>query len=302
MDNTAINSGILCMDKPAGFTSFDVVAKLRGILGIRKIGHMGTLDPMATGVLVVLIGNAARAADITSFHDKRYRAGFRMGAISDTQDITGNVTETGAPLPDADALRSAVDTFLGDIEQIPPMYSAVQINGKRLYQLAREGKTVERKSRSATIYELITEDYDPVTGEGTVMAYVSKGTYIRTLINDIGEKCGCGAVMTSLRRIYANGFDISQCHSFDELQQIKNGDGDFSKVLLPTDMLFSDLDGITLSEKMTQRYLNGAPVSPEIPEGSEKELFRIYDCDKKFLGIGQFDRETNELRVKKNLR
>ena len=302
MDNTAINSGILCMDKPAGFTSFDVVAKLRGILGIRKIGHMGTLDPMATGVLVVLIGNAARAADITSFHDKRYRAGFRMGAVSDTQDITGNVTETGAPLPDADALRSAVDTFLGDIEQIPPMYSAVQINGKRLYQLAREGMTVERKSRSATIYELITEDYDPVTGEGTVMAYVSKGTYIRTLINDIGEKCGCGAVMTSLRRIYANGFDISQCHSFDELQQIKNGDGDFSKVLLPTDMLFSDLDGITLSEKMTQRYLNGAPVSPEIPEGSEKELFRIYDCNKKFLGIGQFDRETNELRVKKNLR
>ena len=218
-------SGIICIDKPAGFTSFDVIAKMRGILRTKKLGHSGTLDPMATGVLPVFAGSATKAVDMLSDHDKTYSAGFRLGYRSDTQDITGDMIPSGQMIPDTEAVCRATASFVGDIMQIPPMYSAVSVNGKRLYQLAREGREIEREARPVTVYSSELTSYDFASGEGTIDVCCSKGTYIRTLINDIGESLGCGGVLSSLRRIKACGFDITECVTLDKLQDMADRSG-----------------------------------------------------------------------------
>ena len=192
-------NGVICINKPQDFTSFDVVAIMRRAAGTRKIGHGGTLDPMATGVLPIYIGRAAKTADLNPVSDKRYRATFRLGVTTDTEDVWGKVL-TKSEKPDA------VKTMQGDIMQIPPMYSAVKINGKRLYDLARQGVEVERAARPVTVYSIELSDYDEEKRTGTLDIYCSKGTYIRTIISDIGKKLGTGAIMTSLCRTMAAGF------------------------------------------------------------------------------------------------
>ena len=212
-------TGILCINKPQDFTSFDVIAKLRGISGTRKIGHSGTLDPMATGVLPIFFGSAAKACDLLPNSDKRYTAGVRFGLTSDTQDIWGSITgENPAPLSRED-LEAALPRFTGTISQLPPMYSAVQVNGQRLYDLARKGVEVERTPREITIYKLDLLSYDPEKREALLDVSCSKGTYIRTLCHDLGQFLGMGAVMSSLIRTEAAGFTLSDCVTLEDAQK-----------------------------------------------------------------------------------
>lgn len=242
------------MNKPEGFTSFDVVAKLRGILKTRKIGHTGTLDPMASGVLPVLVGAAAKALDILPNTDKGYEAGFKLGISTDTQDITGKVlNEKSAFQISAEMISKEMKAFEGEIEQIPPMYSAVSVGGKRLYELARKGIEVERQPRRINVFRFELLDFNEENAEGRARIFCSKGTYVRTLINDLGERLGCGAAMTSLVRTHACGFSLKDCKTFEELA----GREDFSDLLLPVERLFEWLPKITLSPPQARMYLNG---------------------------------------------
>ena len=293
-------SGIICIDKPEGFTSFDVIAKLRGMLRTKKLGHSGTLDPMATGVLPVFAGNATRAVDMLSDHDKTYIAGFRLGMTSDTQDITGKLVNTGAVLPSYDNVKETVSLFTGDLMQIPPMYSAVSVNGKRLYELARQGKEIERAARPVTVYSSELLGYDENTGEGTVSFSCSKGTYVRTLINDIGDKLGCGAVMTSLRRTRACGFDISECITLDSLQTMIDEGKDIEALFRSVDKVFEELPELRLDAKKTVMYKNGVKLYDTILNADNSELYRVYGNDGEFIGIAVHDMDNGVVKVRKN--
>ena len=249
--------GIICVNKPSGFTSFDVIAKMRGILKMKRLGHAGTLDPMATGVLPVFAGRAAKACDILPDHDKTYRAGFRLGVSTDTQDSTGTVlSESGTAVP-RDRLLSVLESFRGSIEQIPPMYSAVSVNGKRLYELAREGKTVERPARTVTVYSLELLNYDEESRSGTLEVSCSKGTYIRTLINDIGDALACGGIMTSLVRTHACGFSLEDCVTLEQLQKAAENGGDFLPFIKPIEDVFADFPALHLKGAQERMYRNG---------------------------------------------
>ncbi|MGN0696061.1 MAG: tRNA pseudouridine(55) synthase TruB [Oscillospiraceae bacterium] len=251
-------NGIICMYKPKGFTSFDVIAKLRGILKMKRLGHGGTLDPMAEGVLPVFVGRAAMACDMLPDHDKVYEGGFKLGLSTDTQDITGTVTEErGYSRISREEIGSALENFRGDIMQIPPMYSAVSVDGKRLYELARQNITVERSPRPITVYSLELTEYDEEKGEGKLIISCSKGTYIRTLISDIGELLGTGAVMTSLVRTRACEFDMSDCTTFEQLQAEADRNGDLTRFLLPIDKVFGYLPSVYLTPGEERLYRNG---------------------------------------------
>ena len=206
-------NGIILVDKPKDFTSFDVVAKMRGILKTRSIGHGGTLDPMATGVLPLFVGRATKCCDILPCQDKTYIAGLKLGIKTDTQDITGIVLEKREVNITKELFHKVVSSFVGEIDQIPPMYSAVKQDGKKLYELARKGITVERKPRKITIYEIniLSEDFEK--NEFILEVSCSKGTYIRTLCEDIGNSLGCGGTLFSLKRKKAAGFSNENCHS-----------------------------------------------------------------------------------------
>lgn len=296
-----IGSGILVMNKPQGFTSFDVIGKLRGILKMRKLGHTGTLDPMATGVLPVLIGTAARACDILPNEDKAYRAAFQLGTVTDTQDSSGNVLETHPFDVSESELLAVLPQFTGEIQQIPPMYSAVQINGKRLYELARAGKEIERPARQVTVQSLTLEAFDSQSGRGTLLIACGKGTYVRTILHDIGGVLGCGCMMTALERTAACGFTLNDAHTFDEVQQAADA-GSVESLVIPTDRLFLSLPSVTLNETQTRLYRNGVLLSVSrlghLPEGTR---FRIYSAEQSFLGLADADREHNCLRIYKNL-
>lgn len=298
--NDGLN-GIICVNKPAGFTSFDVIAKMRGILRLKRLGHAGTLDPMATGVLPVFAGKATRACDILPDHDKIYEAGFRLGITSDTQDITGTVTESGSfDGIDRDRIEAALKDFRGDIMQIPPMYSAVTVNGTRLYDLARRGVEVERQPRPIKIYELALTDYNAENGCGGLRISCSKGTYIRTLISDIGERLSCGAVMSSLVRTAACGFTLDGCVTLDELQ--KNADEGCSaeKYVYPIEKVFTHLNEIRLNEAQEKMYRCGV----KLDKGrlsfklSEQNSYRVSGADGEFIGTAYFD--GDDLHVGKN--
>ncbi len=291
-------SGILIIDKPEGFTSFDVCAKLRRIASQRRIGHTGTLDPMATGVMVILLGSATRAGDLMPVHDKRYVAGFRLGMTTDTLDITGEVRSRCDVHVSREELESALSSFRGAIEQLPPMYSAVHSDGRRLYELAREGKEVERESRPVTIHLLELLDYDEATGEGTLDVSCSKGTYIRSLIDDIGAKLGCGGVMTALRRTEACGFTLEDAITIEQVQQAGEN-GTFAQHLIPVERVFETFPLCGITDKQAVRYLNGGEldlgrmyVSREVVDG---QLVRV-NGPQGFLGIGRIDMETHQLR------
>ncbi|MCI6023433.1 MAG: tRNA pseudouridine(55) synthase TruB [Oscillospiraceae bacterium] len=303
-DAKALN-GVLCINKPQEFTSFDVVAKLRGITHTRKIGHAGTLDPMATGLLPVFFGTATKACDILPIGDKRYLAQFTLGVTSDTEDIWGTCEKTGAALPDREAVEAVLPRFRGEIMQVPPMYSALSIGGQKLYDLARKGIVVERTPRPITIHELTLIDYDEKSGVGSLDVSCSKGTYIRTLAADIGAALGTGAVMSSLCRTEAAGFTLSDAVDFDTVF-LWMEKGVLSQKLLSPERLFAPYPALTLNEAQTRMFLNGVRMDLKRIKGSGAldtgTPWRIFGFDGEFLGIGQAFPAEGELRLVKFFR
>ncbi|WP_312645095.1 tRNA pseudouridine(55) synthase TruB [Hydrogenoanaerobacterium sp.] len=292
-------TGILLINKPAGFTSFDVIAKMRGISKIRKIGHAGTLDPMATGVLPLFFEGATKACDIMPNQDKRYRARFRLGLTTDTQDITGKVLSEAPVMATTADVQAVLERFAGDIEQLPPMYSAIQVNGQRLYDLAREGKTIERETRPVTVYELNLLESDDIAHTYTIDVSCSKGTYIRTICHDIGEALGCGATLTELCRTEAAGFMLRDCITLEQAQQESQA-GTLFERLLPIESVFAALPRVTLDERRAKLFQNGVRldlVRNKIPriDGT----FAVYGGETKFLGIAHNDYDKNELHMDK---
>ncbi len=248
-------NGVICINKPQDFTSFDVVAIMRRSTGTRKIGHGGTLDPMATGVLPIYIGRAAKTADLNPVSDKKYRATFRLGVTTDTEDVWGKVlTEDEKPVTLAE-ISDAVNSMQGDIMQTPPMYSAIKVNGRRLYDLARQGIEIERAARPVTVYSIELSDYDEEKRTGTLDIHCSKGTYIRTIISDIGKKLGTGAIMTSLCRTMAAGFTLDDCHDIETLRNMPSEDT--AKLVIPTERVFSCYDEASLDDTQKKLFMNG---------------------------------------------
>ncbi len=293
-------NGIICVNKPEGFTSFDVIAKLRGILGMKKLGHSGTLDPMAVGVLPVFAGGAAKAISIIPESSKSYIAGFKLGIETDTQDITGTVISQCAAQVSKEELEGAADEMTGEIRQIPPMFSAVSVGGKRLYELARQGIEVERKARPVTVHRLELLSLDDRTGEGKLDITCSKGTYVRTIIHDIGKLLGCGGVMTSLVRTSSNGFDLDDCFTLEQLEQLK-AENRLEEAVLPVEKLFEHLPAIVLDERKTALYKNGVKFRFDQIDGLDgSERYRVYgSCG--FIGTAKADFTQKLLRVEKNL-
>ena len=277
-------SGIIIIDKPAGWTSMDVCAKLRGMFHEKRVGHAGTLDPMATGVLPVFIGRATRAVEFAAGSDKEYIAGLKLGVVTNTQDTTGEVLEERSVEVTRDQLLAALERFTGDIEQIPPMYSAIKINGKKLYELARKGKEVERRPRPVTIRALEVLD-GPGTGADFVLRVVcSKGTYVRTLCHDIGQALGCGGCMSSLRRVKAAGFTLEDSVGLEAVQAaVDRGEGE--SLLLPVDACFAGVPVLVLKTAGAEKKIrNGAALAArDIPDGE----YRVYGADKTFLALGR---------------
>ncbi len=273
-------NGILLIDKPPLWTSNDVVSKLKGVLKERRIGHSGTLDPLATGLLAVFAGRATRAVSFAESHDKRYTAALRLGLRTDTQDISGNVISNGQTDVKDEELDRVLSCFVGEIEQTPPMYSAVRVNGKRLYELARKGIEVERKPRKITVYSIERKGRE--SGDIVLDIKCSKGTYIRTLCSDIGEMLGCGACMSALRRTEAGMFSVENAYTLDEV--IREAEiGDVSSLLLPTETIFSEYERITVSASAEAKVRNGNPVSFSAPDGT----YRVCSQQGEFLALGK---------------
>lgn len=271
-------NGIVIIDKPAGWTSHDVIGKLRGVFQEKRIGHGGTLDPMATGVLPVFIGRATRAVPFCENAEKEYIACLRTGIVTDTQDITGNILETTDSCVTSGDLVDIIPDFLGEQAQLPPMYSAIKIGGKKLYELARRGVEIERTSRTITISEL---EFLGKEGEDFVIRIVcSKGTYIRTLCHDMGQKLGCGACMSSLRRTRAGRFSLNDAKTLEEVVSSSSPE----RFLLQTDSLFADYPAVSISQKHMKKCLNGTDFafSSEI-----SGLCRVYGEDGEFLMLGR---------------
>ncbi len=281
--------GILIIDKPAGWTSMDVCAKLRGILREKRVGHAGTLDPMATGVLPVFVGRATRAVQFAENGRKEYHAVLKLGVVTDTQDITGTVLETRPVAAGAEEVRAALGRFIGELSQLPPMYSALKVNGRKLCDLARQGRTVERKPRPVTIYELeLTEQTAP--DEFSLRVVCSKGTYIRTLCHDLGQALGCGGCMAALRRTMAAGFRIEEAVALDEAQA--KGEA----LLLPLDEYFRAYPRFAVqNETQEKRAYNGNPFTAwGVADGD----YRVYDRAGRFLSLSHA--EGGELCAIKN--
>ena len=294
-------NGILCMNKPQDFTSFDVIGKLRGILHMKRLGHTGTLDPMATGVLPILVGTATKACDILPNQDKTYQATVVFGKATDTLDIWGkplqdypeqHVTEA--------ALRTILPEFLGDITQLPPMYSAVSVNGKRLYELARKGETVERPTRTVHIDAITLDAFDETQQTATLTVSCGKGTYIRTLLSDIGQRLGGDAVMTDLTRTAACGYPLQNCLTFEQVAAAM-ADGTLEEHLLPTDSLFSSYPKLRLNAAQERMFCNGVKLDLNRLRNlqPDQDIYTVYGATGTFLGTALADRTQQELRIGK---
>ena len=294
-------NGILCMNKPQDFTSFDVIGKLRGILHMKRLGHTGTLDPMATGVLPILVGTATKACDILPNQDKTYQATVVFGKATDTLDIWGkplqdypeqHVTEA--------ALRAILPEFLGDITQLPPMYSAVSVNGKRLYELARKGETVERPTRTVHIDAITLDAFNEPHQTATLTVSCGKGTYIRTLLSDIGQRLGGDAVMTALTRTAACGYPLQECLTFEQVAAAM-ADGTLEEHLLPTDSLFSSYPKLRLNAAQERMFCNGVKLDLNRLRNlqPDQDIYTVYGATGTFLGTALADRTQQELRIGK---
>lgn len=290
-------NGVILIHKEKDFTSFDVVAVVRKLTGQKKVGHTGTLDPNATGVLPVLLGTATKAQDIIPCHDKRYRADFRFGIATDTLDIWGKVMEQQPSDITQEQIEGALGSLRGEIEQLPPMYSAVSVGGKRLYQYAREGKEVERRPRKVTVYSLELISFDGAAQSGTLDIYCSNGTYIRTLIDDLAHAMGTVGVMTDLVRYEACGYPLDDCMTLDELRQrIDSGDASF---LHSVESIFMTYDEVVVSDKQAHRFVNGNPLdivrTPLRDYAGDKKIFRVKDRQGAFLSLGIIDGDSLKL-------
>lgn len=276
-------NGILVIDKSAGWTSQDVAAKLRGVFHERRVGHGGTLDPMATGVLPVFIGRATRAAEFLESAEKEYVAGLRLGVVTDTQDTSGTVLEANSVCVTRAQLEAALRQFLGPIEQIPPMYSAIKINGQKLYELARRGQEVARRPRSITIHAL-----ELLEGEGadwTIRVRCSKGTYVRTLCHDLGRALGCGGCMSSLRRTRAGSFTLAQAVTMQQVLDFAAGQ-DPQQLLMPVDAVFAAHPPLIVTLGQAAKLKNGAQVKDwQFQPGT----YRVYAEDGEFLLLGRVE-------------
>lgn len=277
-------NGIIVLDKPQGKTSHDMVGFMRRLTGIRKIGHTGTLDPMATGVLPICIGCATKAADMLTLSDKKYRAEFVLGKTTDTQDAEGNVLCEYEVNVSDEQIRNAVKSFVGEIEQIPPMFSAIKQNGKKLYELARQGIEVEREKRRVTIHKIEILEIDMAEKRIKLDVTCSKGTYIRTLGVDIGAKLGCGAYMTALRRIKTGRFGIEDAKTPEELTALMEC-GQLETVIKRVDTMFEDYPEIVLNPKQTKSIINGVRMTWR--GGKEGQSYRLYDENRDFLCISK---------------
>ena len=286
--------GILIVDKPTDWTSFDVIAKLRGILGNRKLGHSGTLDPMATGVLPVFCGGASKAVDLQLDHTKAYRATLKLGARTDTGDVTGTVLETAPVTAGEKELLEVLPRFVGPRMQTPPMYSAVKINGQPLYKLARQGMEVERKARPIEILSIQYEG-SPAENEYTLTVQCSKGTYIRVLLEEIAEAMGQKGTMSALRRVAAGVYTEADAHSLEEIQAAKNaGPEALQALMLPVESVFTSLPLLVAGERVEQHLYNGCPTS-RYPAADGR--YRVRNAQGQFLGLANIT--GGVLRVEK---
>ena len=283
--------GILIVDKPTDWTSFDVIAKLRGILGTRKLGHSGTLDPMATGVLPVFCGGASKAVDLQLDHTKAYRATLKLGARTDTGDVTGTVLETAPVTAGEKELLEVLPRFVGPRMQTPPMYSAVKINGQPLYKLARQGMEVERKARPIEILSIQYEG-SPAENEYTLTVKCSKGTYIRVLLEEIAEAMGQKGTMSALRRVAAGVYTEADAHSLEEIQAAKNAGPE--ALMLPVESVFTSLPLLVADERVEQHLYNGCPTS-RYPAADGR--YRVRNAQGQFLGLANIT--GGVLRVEK---
>ena len=286
--------GILIVDKPTDWTSFDVIAKLRGILDTRKLGHSGTLDPMATGVLPVFCGGASKAVDLQLDHTKAYRATLKLGARTDTGDVTGTVLETAPVTAGEKELLEVLPRFVGPRMQTPPMYSAVKINGQPLYKLARQGMEVERKARPIEILSIQYEG-SPAENEYTLTVKCSKGTYIRVLLEEIAEAMGQKGTMSALRRVAAGVYTEADAHSLEEIQAAKNaGPEALQALMLPVESVFTSLPLLVTDERVEQHLYNGCPTS-RYPAADGR--YRVRNAQGQFLGLANIT--GGVLRVEK---
>ena len=274
--------GIVIVDKPQDWTSQDVVSKLRGVFQTRRIGHGGTLDPMATGVLPVFVGRATRGVEFFEHAEKTYEAVLRLGLHTDTEDITGTVLEEKEVNISESQFLSVLENFRGEIQQIPPMYSAIKINGQKLCDLARKGREVERQPRTITIHRLECLDFSGNTAR--LLVHCSKGTYIRTLCKDIGEALGCGGCMAALRRVSAGEYGIENSVPLQTLLDTTEPE----KYLQNVDTMFKTLPAITLTEKQEQRCRNGNSFTLKAADGR----YRVYGQNGEFLALSQVESET----------
>ena len=291
-----MNSGIINVYKEAGYTSFDVVARLRGILKIKKIGHTGTLDPDATGVLPVCVGKATKLCDMLTDKDKVYECVMMLGVETDTYDLSGRILERNSVTASEDEIVAAINSFVGDIMQVPPMYSALKVNGKKLYELAREGKEVERKARPVTIFSI--DILNISLPEVSIRIHCSKGTYIRSLCHDVGEKLGCGCAMKSLIRTRVSMFDIADARTLDEIERIVKA-GNLDGIMLPVDQAFEGLETVFVipADEAIKHAVNGVPIPPtevfaeSISGFEDGKRYRIYLPDNRFIGVYSYNED-----------
>ena len=293
-------TGFIFLDKPEGITSFTAANKVRRILGVKKAGHTGTLDPMATGVLPVMLGGATRFSQYLPVHDKSYRAQILLGTVTDTLDTTGEILETNRVNVTPAQVEEAVLSFKGELKQLPPMYSAVSKDGVRLYKLARQGIEIEREARDVTVYDIKISE--PLNEKNfSIDVSCSAGTYIRSLADDIGRKLGCGAVISGLRRTSANSIDISKTVTFETLEKAV-ADGTAESLIAPCDEMLVCYPAVTVSEKQAQRFCNGGELDAvRVKNLPEEGLCRVYSPEKLFLGLGKIDKENNILAIEKIL-
>lgn len=279
-------NGVIIINKPVGGSSHRCVSIARRALNMKKIGHTGTLDPLASGVLPLLVGTATRAADFLSSEDKSYRATVLLGTRTDTLDITGTVLSTSPVNVTEEEIRKAVSSFVGEISQIPPMYSAIQVNGERLYNLARNGIEVERKARNITIFSINIVKID--LPEIVLDVHCSKGTYIRTLASDIGDALGCGGTIKALERTQCGIFSIENAITPDHLMELSEK-GEIESVIIEVDKLFGSYKKIKLDKKRADRVKNGVPIYYKTH--SANEIFRVYDENDVFIALSKSDME-----------
>lgn len=292
-------NAVIGVNKPKGFTSFDVVAKLRKILKTKKIGHAGTLDPIATGVLPVLVGKATKLCDLICDNYKEYIADFKLGVLTDTLDITGKVLLISGVCVTKLDIENALQKYLGEFYQTVPMYSAVKVNGQKLYNLARKGQEVERPKKLVNVSKFELKNYNPQTKEGRIIVGCSKGTYIRSLIDDLGKDLDCYATMTNLCRIKSCGINLAETVTLGELEEAVNK-GKLKDLLIHMDYFLKDYEEYNVNLEEKERFLNGVNLPIANVRFKDQELLRVY-YSKQFLGLAKVDLEDQELKIVKLL-